>query len=80
MIPDGLRMMATHGTEPKNLILRYLRGLDEGMTQLRHDVSDIKVRISAIETQLGVITTQIAGIGVRLDRLECRAGLIDAPS
>lgn len=67
-------------TEPENLILRYLRGLDEGMTQLRHDVSDIKVRISAIETQLGVITTQIAGIGVRLDRLECRAGLIDAPS
>lgn len=51
--------------EPDNIVLRYLRRIDEKLDRLQDDVQDIKIRMTNVEEGL-------AGVNRRLDRLDER--------
>ena len=51
--------------EPDNIVLIYLRRLDEKLDRVVDDVRDLKVRVTGVEEGL-------AGINRRLDRVETR--------
>ncbi len=65
--------------EPDNLVLRYLRGIDQKMDRLSDDVSDLKVRMSAVEMGLAGVQHRIDRVEQRLDRIERRLDLVDSP-
>ncbi len=72
--------------EPDNLVLRYLRSLDQKMDRLVEDVGDLKVRMTGVETRLASVEMSIAGVQhridrveQRLDRIEKRLDLVDSP-
>ncbi|ABD87961.1 hypothetical protein [Rhodopseudomonas palustris] len=56
--------------EPDNLVLVYLRRLDEKLDRVLDDAHDLKVRMTAVEES-------IAGVNRRLDRLEWRVDRIE---
>lgn len=63
--------------EPDNLILRYLRRVDEKMDRLVDDIHDIKVRLTAVEEGLVGIQRRIDRMESRLDRIERRLELVE---
>ncbi len=66
-------------TEPDNIVLTYLRRIDEKLDLLRADVHDLKVRMSHVEEGIGGINRRIDRLDQRMDRIEKRMGLVDAP-
>lgn len=66
-------------TEPDNIVLTYLRRIDEKLDLLRADVHDLKVRMSHVEEGIGGINRRIDRLDQRMDRIEKRIGLVDAP-
>ncbi len=63
--------------EPDNLILRYLRRIDEKVDRLGDDVRDLKVRMTAVDRQLGDLHVAIAGVNGRIDKVEARLDRIE---
>lgn len=51
--------------EPDNIILVYLRRIDEKVDRIADDVRDLKIRMTSLEENM-------AGMNRRLDRLETR--------
>ena len=71
---------------PDNLVLVYLRRLDEKMDRVAEDVRDLKHRVTAVERQLGEVFVGLAALQARMDRIdsrleriERRLDLVDAP-
>jgi len=62
---------------PDNLILLYLRRIDEKVDRIADDVQDLKVRVTAIEGRLAIMTTEMVAMSLRLDRLETRVERIE---
>jgi cell division protein FtsB len=65
--------------EPDNIVLRYLRRLDERTEDLQADLADLKMRARALEEQvtlmrseLALLRTDVIHIHHRLDILEDR--------
>ncbi len=62
--------------QPENLILVFLRRIDSAIGELRADVSELKIRMTVVETQLGQLAaneqSHHAVIMSRFDRLETR--------
>jgi archaellum component FlaC len=56
--------------EPENVILVYLRRLDERTARMADDLQDLKVRVTSVGEAL-------AGVNRRLDRLEARVERIE---
>jgi len=56
--------------EPDNIVLVYLRRIDQKLDRLIEDVSDLKTRMTAVEEA-------IVGIHRRIDRLEMRVERIE---
>ena len=58
--------------QPDNLILVYLRRIDEKVDRLSEDARDLKARMSGVESALGHLQTQVASVNARIDRVETR--------
>lgn len=63
--------------ESDNLILRYLRRVEEKMDRLVDDIHDIKVRLTAVGEGLVGIQRRIDRMENRLDRIERRLDLVE---
>jgi predicted nuclease with TOPRIM domain len=78
--------------EPENLVLVYLRRLDEKVDALRADMTDMTSRFESIEKLVARLRVDFAHLreyfvrlehridrsDARLDRIEKRLGLVDA--
>ena len=64
--------------EPDNLVLQYLRRLDERTMRMAEDIHDLKIRMTSFEENMAVMNRRIDRIEVRLDRIEARLGLVEA--
>lgn len=64
--------------EPDNIVLRYLRSIDDKIDLVRADVHDLKVRMTHVEEGLAGVHRRLDRVDERLDRLEARAGLSEA--
>ena len=60
-----------------NIVLEHLRHIRRAVDELRLDVSDLKLRMTAVEGTLGNIQTQLAGQSARMDRMDERIGRIE---
>ena len=56
----------------ENLILEILKRLQGDMADIKADVSDIKLRVTATEEHLATMMMSIAGLNARLDKLDGR--------
>ena len=67
--------------EPEDLTLRILRDMRNEQRSFQNDVievlTDLKVRMTTMETSLGNLTVQVAATNHRIDRLEERVGRIE---
>jgi uncharacterized coiled-coil protein SlyX len=70
--------------QPENIILVYLRRLDETMDSIRHDIREVKQRMTSLEAQtaqqhsgLASLHNDFAGQSLRLDRLDQRLDRIE---
>jgi archaellum component FlaC len=61
----------------ENFVLIHLRRIDEKLDRLAEDMRDLKVRTTAVETQIGHLHVADAGISGRLDRIEARLDRIE---
>ncbi len=66
--------------EPDNLVLVYLRRLDEKLDRVIDDIQDLKHRVTSLEGQMASIRTDMAAMSVRIDRIERRLDLVVAPT
>lgn len=64
--------------EPDNLVLQYLRRLDERTARMAQDIHDLKIRMTSFEENMAVMNRRIDRIEDRLDRIETRLGLVEA--
>lgn len=64
--------------EPENLVLVYLRRLDEKVDQLREDARETRLTLNAILQLLATHDNHMVRIEIRLDRIEKRLDLVDA--
>ena len=69
--------------EPENLILVYLRRIDEKIDRLSDDIGDLRQRVTSLDEQAARIrgdmvamSSRIDGIRDRLDRIERRFDLV----
>ena len=63
--------------EPDNLILVYLRRLDEKMDRLTLAVADIGRRVTSLESKVALIHGDFAAQSERIDRMELRLERIE---
>jgi phage shock protein A len=68
-----------------NLVLEHLRALRADAVATRSDLRDVKARLSSIENYIATLhgdqaraASTIDELALRIERLEQRAGLIDA--
>jgi hypothetical protein len=71
--------------EVEGLVLEQLRLIRKSQEEMREDILDIKIRLSATERHLGELQLQVAALNSRMDRfdermarVERRLGLVDA--
>ena len=69
--------------EPENLILVYLRRIDEKIDRISDDIGDLRQRVTSLDEQAARIrgdmvamSSRIDGIRQRLDRIERRFDLV----
>lgn len=72
-------------TEPENLVLAYLRRIDEKVDRLRDDVRELKTGLNGVRRDLIALAEADARLelmvdrqGERLDKIERRLDLRDA--
>jgi len=63
--------------EPDNLIVRYLRRLDEKVDRLLDDMREVKQRLSSVEVSVAHLHGDFAAQSGRIDRLENRLDRIE---
>ena len=56
--------------EPRDLVLIYLRRIDEKVDALRQDVIELKERVGRVEREIANLHGDFASLAVRMDRLE----------
>jgi hypothetical protein len=64
--------------QPDNIVLTYLRRIDDKVDRVLADVGDLKVRMTSLEQNLATVNNRVDRIEVRLDRIERRLDLVDA--
>lgn len=57
---------------PENLVLAYLRRLDEKVDRVLDDLHDIKHRLNSPERQTADVRVDMAAMSTRMDRIETR--------
>jgi hypothetical protein len=63
--------------EPDNIVLRFLRQIDQKVDTLAADVKDLKIRAGRIESGLAQVHVHLAEHSVRMDRIEDRLDRIE---
>jgi predicted nucleic acid-binding Zn-ribbon protein len=63
--------------EPEDLVLRYLRRIDEKVDSLRDDMRDVKQRLTSLEGQVALLHGDYARQSERIDRVELRLERIE---
>jgi tetrahydromethanopterin S-methyltransferase subunit G len=58
--------------EPDNLVVRYLRRLDEKVDRALDDLREIKQRLSSLEVSVAHVHGDFAAQSQRIDKLEHR--------
>ena len=66
--------------ESDNIVLTYLRLLDEKVDRLLDEMRDVKVRLTGAEEHLAGVHRRIDRMDLRMDRIERRLDLTDAPA
>ena len=65
--------------EPDNVVLVYLRRIDEKADRVIDDVRDIKLRVTNLEEGQAGIQRRLDRVEARLDRIERRLDLVELP-
>ena len=65
--------------EPDNVVLVYLRRIDEKVDRVIDDVRDIKFRVTNLEEGQAGIQRRLDRVEAPLDRIERRFDLVDLP-
>jgi archaellum component FlaC len=60
-----------------DLIYGVLQKMQSDMSDLKHDVRDLKVRMTMVEEHLGGTLIAISGVNSRLDRMSDRVERIE---
>jgi len=63
--------------ETENLVLEILRKVRSSQERMEQDISDLKIRMSSVETMLGQQLIQFATLNTRMDRFDERLGRIE---
>lgn len=78
-------MLAYMANEPENLVLAYLRRIDEKVDRLRDDARELKTGLNGVRRDLIALAEADARVellvdrqGERLDKIERRLDLRDA--
>ena len=58
--------------QTESLILEILKRMQGDMADIKADVSDIKLRVTATEEHLATMMMSIAGLNSRMDKLDGR--------
>jgi hypothetical protein len=64
--------------DPDNLVLARLREIRDMLARVLEDTADLKLRVGMLEAGYASMSLRIDRIDSRLERLERRAGLLDA--
>ena len=64
--------------EPDNLVLVYLRRIDEKVDRLIDEVRDLKGRTTSVEENLAGVHRRLDRLELRVERIERRLDLVDA--
>ena len=65
--------------QPDNLVLVYLRRIDEKIDRLSDEMRDVKVRVTTLEEGLAGVNRRLDRVESRLDRIERRLDLVELP-
>jgi archaellum component FlaC len=65
--------------ETDNLVLRYLRRIDDRLERVASDVSDLKVRMTLVEEGLAGVNRRLDRLEARVERIERRLDLAETP-
>jgi predicted nucleic acid-binding Zn-ribbon protein len=65
--------------EPDNIVLIYLRRMDEKIDRLADDMRDMKVRLTAVEESVVGVQRRMDRLEARIERIEKRLDLVEAP-
>jgi predicted nuclease with TOPRIM domain len=65
--------------EPDNLIIAMLRRIDANVAEMRQDIRDLQVRMTHVEEGLAGVNRRLDRLDLRVDRIERRLELSDAP-
>ena len=63
--------------ETENLVLEILRKVRSSQERMEQDITDLKIRMSSVETMLGQQLIQFATLNTRMDRFDERLGRIE---
>ena len=63
--------------QPDNLVLVYLRRIDERLERMEADIQDMKRRITALEQSQANLHADYAGVQLRMDRFDERLARIE---
>lgn len=66
--------------DPDNMVLRYLRRIDEKLDRLSDDVGDLKRRMTSVEEAIAGQSRRFDRIEDRLTRIERRVDLVSDPA
>lgn len=66
--------------QPDNIMLVYLRRIDETVMRLAADVHDLGIRVTALEEAVVGVHRRLDRMDERVERIERRLGLIDLPT
>jgi predicted nucleic acid-binding Zn-ribbon protein len=61
----------------ENLILEYLRAMRADVAQMKEDIRDIKLRLSALESHVANLLSDVLRQNARIDSLDERIGRIE---
>jgi archaellum component FlaC len=63
--------------EPDNLVLQFLRRIDERTERMAEDLNDLKVRVTHVEEGLAGVNRRLDRLEQRIERIEKRLDLAD---
>ena len=66
--------------EPENLVLRYLRRIDDTLDRVVDDVRELKIRMTAVVENLASLNRRFDRLEARGDRIEHRLELTETAS